>query len=198
MGLPTGYMSESSWTESDAAQKLSALVKSLPHEVLPCAKGQVNVLSCGTKTFTWLIESGVLFTTMRVDGAVGELANTVWRRGYIIHSFEADKMLPAHPLCDSSLIKVDSTLFNEAVAGDAELSMALAEHYHMQFTSTLLHYRYASLLPSKTRLAMFEDYFNSLEELQGSRVDDGVMAMFMGMHRVSVGRLRRNLSQENA
>ena len=179
------------------ATLLREALESLPGEDIPISKGQVYLLPCGTKTYTWLIREGVFFPSLRVEGAEGELANTVWRKGWIIHSLDTDITLPAHAMTDGVLRKVDSSELNALIRGNAELGFALAEHYHAQFTRTLLHYRLAALEPSKQRLARFEEYFANIPELEGERIDDTTMSLFMGMHRVSVSRLRREILKDD-
>lgn len=179
------------------AELLQNAFESLPGEDIPIRKGQVYLLPCGTKTYTWLITKGVFFTTLRVEDAEGELANTVWSKGWIIHSLDDDITLPAHAMTDGILRKVDSADFNALIQKDAALGFALAEHYHAQFTRTLLNYRLAALEPSKQRLARYEDFFSNIPELEGEKIDDTTMSLFMGMHRVSVSRLRRELHKDD-
>lgn len=169
----------------------------MPGEDIAIKKGQVYLLPCGTKTYTWLVREGVFFTTLRVEDAEGELANTVWRKGWIIHSLDEDITLPAHAMTDGVLRKVNSAELNKVIRGDAKLGFALAEHYHAQFTNTLLHYRLAALEPSKQRLARFEEYFSNIPGLENEKIDDTTMSLFMGMHRVSVSRLRRELHKDD-
>lgn len=178
------------------AELLQHAFESLPGEDIAIRKGQVYLLPCGTKTYTWLIIKGVFFTTLRVEDAEGELANTVWSKGWIIHSLDDDITLPAHAMTDGVLRKVNSADFNALIQNDASLGFALAEHYHAQFTRTLLNYRLAALEPSKQRLARYEDFFASIPELEGEKIDDTTISLFMGMHRVSVSRLRRELHKD--
>jgi len=180
----------------DWRRLLREAMESLPGEDIPCSKGQVIILPCGTKTYTWLVRAGVFFTTLRVEDAEGELANTVWRAGDMIHSFDIDITLPAHPMTDGVLRKVDSDALNAMVRENAELGFALSQHYHHQFTNTLLHYRLAAIEPSKRRLVRLDDFFANIPELEGERVDDTTMSLFMGMHRVSVSRLRREINRD--
>ena len=77
----------------------------------------------------------------------------------------------------------------------AELSWALAEYYHYQFVRTLDNYKRAALDPSEVRLQDIEDFLENIESLQGEKVSDSTLAAFMGMHRVSISRIRKKLSQ---
>ena len=177
----------------DWSDRLREALESLEYEEVKCDKGVVCLLPCGTKTYTWLVHEGVFFTALRVEGAEGELANTIWRKGDMIHSLDVDITLPAHAMTDGILRKVDSAQFNAMAQADPELGFALAEYYHSQFTMTLTHYRQAALEPSKLRLARLEEAFSSMPELEGEKIDDTTMSLFMGMHRVSVSRLRREI-----
>lgn len=175
-----------SWWQDVLEEKIATCEQHPMH----CAKDQVYVLPVGTRTYTWLVKSGVFYTTLEVENLEGELANTVWHAGDIIHSLDVDIVVPAHAMVDGELVRVLSSEFNGKLEGDARASMALAEYYHRQFTQTLFHYRFAALVPSKERLAYFEDYFGSMPDLEGAKVDDKTMALFLGMHRASVSRLR--------
>ena len=167
-------------------------------EELHCRKGQVYVLSCGTKTYTWLIKEGVLFTTMQANYTEEELANSIWRKDDLVHSLDDDIMLPFHALTDCTIIRYSSEELNSQIRQDADLSWHLAEHYHDQFTYTLSNYRHAALDSSEARLAKLEERFASIEELEGERMSDAVLALFMGMHRVSVSRIRKKLEQKDS
>ena len=164
---------------------------------LRCDKGQVYVLPCGKRTYTWCVKSGLFYTTLQVEGAEGELANTIWHQGDIIHSLDDDIMIPAHAMVDGVLVRSLSPEFNKAVEADQRTAMALAEYYHRQFTSTLDHYRQATLLPSRERLEYFERLFEEMPELEGEKIDDRTLSLFMGVHRASVSRLRRELHRQD-
>ena len=148
------------------------------------------MLACGTKSFTWLILRGVFFTVHQTEHNHAELANTIWREGMLIHSFDENIMLPCYALTDGELLQLPSDLFNAAVEKDADLSFALAQHYHDQFKSTLENYRRNTLDPSDVRISDLEARFAAIPELENEHISDSVIAMFTGLHRVSVNRLR--------
>lgn len=160
---------------------------------LRCKKDQVYVLSCGTKTYTWFIKEGVMFTALQSKQSEGELANTIWQAGEMIHSLDEDIMLPAHALTDCVLIRFSSEEINAKIKKSAELSWYLAEYYHNQFTRTLSNFKHSALDSSEVRLAYLENRLNEIEELKGERISDATLALFMGMHRVSVSRIRKKL-----
>lgn len=169
------------------------LRKTVPGEPLHVKKDQVYVLSCGTQTYTWLVDNGVLFTSMQANGGKNELANSIWFKNDIIHSLDLDIMLPFHAMVDSTIVRFSSKDLNSLIRADAELSWYLADYYHTQFTRTLSNYRHAALDASDDRLAHLDEMFNSIEELKGERISDATYAAFMGMHRVSVSRIRKKL-----
>ncbi|MDO4502294.1 MAG: hypothetical protein Q4D06_03845 [Coriobacteriia bacterium] len=170
-------------------------VANLDTTELRCKKGTVNVISCGSRTYTWFVKEGCMFTTMQTEQGIGELANSIWQAGNMIHSLEDDKMLPMHALTDVVLVRVSSEDFNEQVHKDASLSWELAEYYHYQFVRTLDNYKRAALDPSEVRLQDIEEYLQNIDALKGERVSDSTLASFMGMHRVSISRIRKKLSQ---
>ena len=170
-------------------------IENLDTTELRCKKGTVNVISCGMRTYTWFVKEGCTFTTMQTDQGIGELANSIWQVGSMIHSMENDKMLPMHALTDVVLVRITSEDFNKGVQASAELSWALAEYYHYQFVRTLDNYKRAALDPSEVRLQDIEDFLENIESLQGEKVSDSTLAAFMGMHRVSISRIRKKLSQ---
>lgn len=164
---------------------------------LRCKKDQVFILSCGTKTYTWFIKEGVLFTALQSPKSEGELANTIWRAGDMIHSLDEDIMLPAHMLTNCVFVRFSSEELNAKVKEDPELSWYLAEYYHNQFTRTLNNFKHSALDASEDRLAYFEEELSAIEELEGERMSDAILALFMGMHRVSVNRLRNKQDNSN-
>lgn len=168
----------------------------LSGEELHCKKDHVYVLSCGTKTYTWFIKEGVLFTALQTETSESELANTIWQKDDMVHSLDEDIMLPFHTLTDCTLFRCASKDLNSRIQQDPELSFALAKHYHDQFTHTLANYRHAALDSSEDRLAHYERVFAEIEELEGERVSDATLALFLGMHRVSVSRLRKKLQTQ--
>ncbi len=165
-------------------------------EEFHCKKDQVYVLSCGRKTYTWFIKEGVMFTAMQTENSEGELANSIWRKNNMVHSLDEDIMLPFHALTDATIVRYSSENLNRQIREDAELSWWLAEYYHNQFTRTLSNYRHAALDASEDRLAYLEDMFMGIDELKGERISDATLASFMGMHRVSVSRIRKKLVKE--
>lgn len=167
-------------------------------EEFHCKKDQVYVLSCGRKTYTWFIKEGVMFTAMQTEHSEGELANSIWRKDNMVHSLDEDIMLPFHALTDSTIVRYPSEPLNRQIQESAELSWHLAEHYHDQFTRTLSNYRHAALDASEDRLAYLEHMFSQIEELKGERISDATFASFMGMHRVSVSRIRKKLAKEKS
>lgn len=167
--------------------------QSMEGEELHCKKDNVYVLSCGTNTYTWFIKEGVLFTALQTDKSESELANTIWRKNDMVHSLESDIMLPFHALTDCVLFRCSSKELNDRIREDADLSFLLARHYHDQFTHTLANYRHAALDDSEDRLAHYERVFSEIEELNGEKVSDATLSLFLGMHRVSVSRLRKKL-----
>lgn len=158
-------------------------------------KDRVCMISCGTKTYTWLINAGTGFTVSQSADGNEELANTIWVPNNIIHSFDEDIMLPMHALTDCSLVRYSSEEFNAAVSSNAELAWALAEHYHNQFTETLSRYKRMALVPSEDRLLEIESALKSIPELKSVKISDAILSLFMGMHRVSVSRLRKKLGE---
>lgn len=167
-------------------------------EEIHCKKDQVYVLSCGTKTYTWFIKEGVLFTALQTESSEGELANTIWRKGDMVHSLDDDIMLPFHALTDCTLFRCSSKQLNAHIRESAELSFMLAEHYHNQFTHTLGNYRHAALDNSEDRLEHYERIFSEIDELEGEGASDATLALFLGMHRVSVSRIRKKLQKQKA
>lgn len=160
-------------------------------------KDQVIVLSCGTKTYTWFVLEGVMFTAMQSKLSEGELANTIWRKNSMVHSLDDDIMLPAHALTDCTLLRFSSEEINAKIKESPELAWYLAEYYHTQFTRTLSNFKHSALDTSEARLAYLEKQLSSIEELEGERVSDAVLALFMGMHRVSVSRIRKKLESSS-
>lgn len=159
-----------------------------------CKKDQVYVFSCGTKTYTWFIKEGIMFTALQTEYSEGELANTIWRAGDMVHSLDDDIMLPCHPLTDCVLVRYNSDHLNQQIRANAELSWYLAEYYHHQFTSTLSNFRHSALDSSEVRLAFLEKRLHDFEELKDEHISDATLALFMGMHRVSVNRIRKKLA----
>ena len=160
-------------------------------EITECPKDRVYLLPCGTKTYTWVVIKGIFFTADKTEFSDTELANTIWMPGNLIHSFDENIVLPCHTLTDVVLCRIPSEEFNEKVAADAELSFALAKHYHDQFRSTLSNYRHSALDPSDVRIKAIEEQFANIDELQDAHISDAVIALFTGLHRVSVNRLRK-------
>ena len=161
-------------------------------EKMNCEKDRVYVLSCGTETYVWFVLSGVLFTASQTETSDTELANSIWEKGDIIHSFDKNIMLPFHTLTDSVIACCRASEFDQKVQANARLSWLLAIHYHDQFRFTLLNYRHAALDPSESRLEALERYFDNIEDLD-EKISDSTLALFMGMHRVSVNRIRKKL-----
>ena len=162
-------------------------------EEFNCKKGRVYVISCGTRTYTWFVKEGVLFTTAQSSSSDDELANTIWQKGGMIHSLDEDIMLPLHALTDCVLVRYPSEDLNAKIREDAALGWQLAEHYHDQFTSTLAKYKHAALDVSEDPLAYLENMFAQIEGLEDEHIGDATLASFMGMHRVSVSRVRKKL-----
>lgn len=173
-------------------------LQNIPYEKISCDKDRVYVVSCGTKTYTWIVENGVLFTTSQTKHSNSELANTIWKKNQIIHSFDEDIMLPFHALTDCTLIRCLSEDFDSNVKKNAKLSWLLAKHYHDQFANTLANFRHAALDPSETRLRYLEEMLGEIPELKNEKISDGTLALFMGMHRVSVNRIRKKIEQDKA
>lgn len=178
----------------DKTEFAAWLRKTAQGESFRIRKDQVYVLSCGTKTYTWLIDSGALFTSMQAEGGDNELANSIWLADDMVHSLDDDIMLPFHALSDSVITRFSSEEVNPLIEADADLAWHLAEYYHTQFTRTLSNYRHAALDASEVRLAHLEEMFANIPELKGERISDATLAAFMGMHRVSVSRIRKKLS----
>lgn len=160
-------------------------------EMTECPKDCVYLLPCGTKTYTWAVVEGVFFTADKTELSDTELANTIWMPGDLIHSFDENIVLPCHTLTDVVLCRIPSDEFNAKIAEDAELSLALAKHYHDQFRSTLMNYRHSALDPSEVRIQAIEEQFANIDELKDTHISDAVIALFTGLHRVSVNRLRK-------
>lgn len=160
-------------------------------EITECPKDRVYLLPCGTKTYTWVVVKGIFFTADKTEFSETELANTIWTPGDLIHSFDENIVLPCHTLTDVVLRRIPSDEFNAKVAEDAELSFALAKHYHDQFRSTLINYRHSALDPSDVRIQAIEERFANIDELKDVHISDAVIALFTGLHRVSVNRLRK-------
>lgn len=154
-------------------------------------KDRVYMISCGAKTYTWLVTEGAGFTVSQNNDGKEELANTVWVPNNIIHSFDEDIMLPMHALTDCVLMRYSSEEFNSAIRMSRDLAWALAEHYHGQFTETLYRYKRMALVPSDDRLIEIESNLKSIPALKDVKISDAMLSLFMGMHRVSVSRLRR-------
>lgn len=132
---------------------------------------------------------------MQAKGGENELANSIWMANDMVHSLDTDIMLPFHALVDSVITRFSSKEINPLIQGDAELAWHLAEYYHTQFTRTLSNYRHAALDASEDRLAYLEKMFDSIEELKGEHISDATLAAFMGMHRVSVSRIRKKIAE---
>ena len=160
-----------------------------------CQKNRVFILSCGTRTYTWFLKSGVMYTALQLENNEGEVANTIWQKNDMIHSLHEDIMLPCHALTDSVLIRYPSEELNKQIRDDKELSWYLAEHYYSQFRKTLINYQHATLDSSEDLLSYVEDKLSQIEELKGEKISDATLAAFMGMHRVSVSRIRNRLSK---
>ncbi len=167
-------------------------------EEFHCKKGRVYVISCGTRTYTWFVKEGVLFTTAQSECGEEELANTIWQKNCMIHSLDEDTMLPLHALTDCVLVRYPSEEINRHLKENPELGWLLAEHYHDQFTSTLAKYKHAALDASEDQLKYLEDIFSQIDELKGEHISDATLATFMGMHRVSVSRVRKKLDGQKA
>lgn len=166
-------------------------------EIFRCKKDQVYVLSCGTKTYTWIIDQGVLFTTKQAESGEGELANSIWRADDMVHSLDDDIMLTFRALTDCELARYSSQELNAQIRSNPDMSWYLANYYHNQFTKTLASYHHAVLDSSEERLMYLEKMFDGIEELKGERISDATLASFMGMHRVSVSRIRKKIADSS-
>lgn len=158
-------------------------------------KGCICVVSCGTSTCTWLIKKGTLFGMLRGAEADKELAYSFFRKGQIAHAMEPDKTVELHALTDATLVQFPSSSLNDAIRKDPRLSSLLAEHYHARFQETLRRYRQAALISSEERLAALERELSAIDGLDPADVDDSTLALFLGMHRVSVNKLRKKLKR---
>lgn len=169
-------------------------LENLEGEEFKMKKDRTYMISCGAKTYTWLVTSGAGFTISQNGFEDKELANTIWSPDCFIHSFEDDIMLPMHALTDCALTRYASDEFNEKVRADAELAWLLARHYHDQFTETLYRYKRMALMPSDERLVEIEENLRNMPALKDVKISDSILSLFMGMHRVSVSRLRAKIS----
>lgn len=171
-------------------------LENLQGEEFKMKKDRVYMISCGAKTYTWLVTSGAGFTVSQSANGDEELANTVWVPNNFIHSFDSDIMLPMHALTNCTLMRYTSSEFNEKARASAETAWLLAEHYHNQFTETLSRYKRMALMPSEERLVEIESTLQSLPELKDVKINDSMLSLFMGMHRVSVSRLRKKIAEK--
>lgn len=158
-------------------------------------KGRICIVSCGASTYTWLVKKGTLFGMLRGAEVDRELAYDFFREGKILHAMEPDKTVELHALTDATLVQFASDPINDAIRKDPKLASFLAEHYHARFKETLNRYRQAALTSSEMRLASLERELSVTDGLDPADVDDSTLALFLGIHRVSVNKIRKKLKK---
>ena len=158
-------------------------------DTLRCKKNQVLELSCGTQSYTWVLLEGAMFTSVQAEDSDAEIANLIWRKGDIIHSLLDDIAITCNALTDLVLLRVSSKELNECVKQNPELSWALADYYHTLFRRTFANFCQSALVPSEERLRILQQDLAAIPELKGVKISNDVLALFLGMHRVSVSRL---------
>ncbi|MCQ2751885.1 MAG: hypothetical protein MJ189_02140 [Coriobacteriales bacterium] len=170
--------------------------QNLEYDELKFKEDQLCALSCGLNTYTWFVEKGVLFTTVQLNDSQGELASNILRQGDMIHSMCEDTMISFRCLTSVSLIRIESKPFNKAIKDNPDLSWQLNKYYCDLYTLTLQNYKYAVLDSTENRLEQIDKQLSNLSELKNKHVSDSVLAAFLGMHRVSVCRIRNKLNKK--
>ena len=156
-------------------------------------KGRVCIVSCGVSTYTWLVKSGNLFGTMRDERGDKELAYSFFHAGQILYSMQSDISVELHALNDAVLVQYPTEPIHAATRKDAHLCRLFAEHFHARFQTTLNRYRQAALISSEERLYQLESELSTIEKIDPDAVDDSTLGLFLGMHRVSVNKIRKKL-----